>query len=61
MRRLILLLLTLFLISCAEVAHKGEKISEAKVNCDCPKIKLDKEELAKIPDYGLLKIRLECD
>jgi len=55
MRRLILLLLTLFLISCAEVAHKGEKISEAKVNCDCPKIKLDKEDLAKIPDYGLLK------
>ena len=55
MKHLALLLLTLFLVSCAEVAHKGEKISEAKVNCDCPKIKLDKEELAKIPDYGLLK------
>jgi membrane-bound lytic murein transglycosylase A len=55
MRRFILLLLTLFLISCADVSHKAEKVTEAKSNCDCPKIKTEKEELAKIPDYGLLK------
>ncbi|MGI9130586.1 MAG: MltA domain-containing protein, partial [Candidatus Methylopumilus sp.] len=55
MRRFILLLLTLFLVSCADVSHKGEKVSDAKSNCDCPKIKTEKEELAKIPDYGLLK------
>ena len=55
MGRFILLLLTLFLISCADVSHKGEKVTDAKSNCDCPKIKTEKEELAKIPDYGLLK------
>ena len=55
MRRFILLLLTLFLISCADVSHKGEKVVDTKPNCDCPKIKTEKEELAKIPDYGLLK------
>ena len=55
MRRFILLLLTLFLMSCADMSHKGEKVTEAKSNCDCPKIKTEKEELAKIPDYGLLK------
>ncbi len=55
MRRYILLLLTLLLISCAEVANKADKTSNAKSNCDCPKIKTEKEDLAKIPDYGLLK------
>ena len=55
MGRFILLLLTLFLISCADVSHKGEKVTDAKSNCDCSKIKTEKEELAKIPDYGLLK------
>jgi membrane-bound lytic murein transglycosylase A len=55
MKRLIILLLTLFLISCAEVSHKGEKVTDVKPNCDCPKIKTEKEELPKIPDYGLLK------
>lgn len=55
MRRFVLLLLTLFLVSCAEVAQKGDKTSNAKSNCDCPKIKTEKEDLAKIPDYGLLK------
>ena len=55
MRRFILLLLTLFLMSCADVSHKGEKVTDAKSNCDCSKIKTEKEELAKIPDYGLLK------
>ena len=55
MGRFILLLLTLFLISCADMSHKGEKVTDAKSNCDCPKIKTEKEELAKIPDYGLLK------
>ena len=55
MKRFILLLLTLFLVSCAEVAQKADKISNAKSNCDCPKIKTEKEDLAKIPDYGLLK------
>jgi membrane-bound lytic murein transglycosylase A len=55
MRRFLLLLLTLFLVSCAEVAQKGDKTSNAKSNCDCPKIKTEKEDLAKIPDYGLLK------
>ncbi len=55
MRRFILLLLTLFLVSCAEVAQKADKTSNAKSNCDCPKVKTEKEDLAKIPDYGLLK------
>ena len=55
MKRFILLLLTLFLVSCAEVAQKADKTSNAKSNCDCPKIKTEKEDLAKIPDYGLLK------
>ena len=55
MSRFVLLLLTLFLVSCAEVAQKGDKTSNAKSNCDCPKIKTEKEDLAKIPDYGLLK------
>ena len=55
MRRYILLLLSLLLISCAEVANKVDKTSNAKSNCDCPKIKTEKEDLAKIPDYGLLK------
>ena len=55
MRRFILLLLTLFLVSCAEVAQKADKTSIAKSNCDCPKVKTEKEDLAKIPDYGLLK------
>jgi membrane-bound lytic murein transglycosylase A len=55
MKRFILFLLTLFLVSCAEVAQKGDKTSNAKSNCDCPKIKTEKEDLAKIPDYGLLK------
>jgi membrane-bound lytic murein transglycosylase A len=55
MRRYILLLLSLLLISCAEVANKADKTSNAKSNCDCPKIKTEKEDLAKIPDYGLLK------
>ena len=55
MKRFILFLLILFLISCAEVAQKGDKTSNAKSNCDCPKIKTEKEDLAKIPDYGLLK------
>ena len=55
MRRFVLLLLTLFLVSCAEVAKKEDKTSNAKSNCDCPKIKTEKEDLAKIPDYGLLK------
>ena len=55
MKRFILLLLTLFLVSCADVAQKGDKTSNAKSNCDCPKIKTEKEDLAKIPDYGLLK------
>lgn len=55
MKRFILLLLTLFLVACAEVAQKADKASNAKVNCDCPKIKTEKEDLAKIPDYGLLK------
>ena len=52
MKRLILLLLTLFLISCGEVPHKGEKVADTKPNCDCPKIKTEKEEPPKIPDYG---------
>jgi len=55
MKRFILFLLILFLVSCAEVAQKGDKTSNAKSNCDCPKIKTEKEDLAKIPDYGLLK------
>jgi membrane-bound lytic murein transglycosylase A len=55
MRRLILSMLSLLLISCADVAHRTEKVSDTKANCDCPKIKIEKEELAKIPDYGLLK------
>jgi membrane-bound lytic murein transglycosylase A len=55
MRRYILLLLSLLLISCAEVANKADKTSNVKSNCDCPKIKTEKEDLAKIPDYGLLK------
>lgn len=55
MRRFILLLLTLFLISCAEVGQKADRASNTKSNCDCPKIKTEKEDLAKIPDYGLLK------
>jgi len=55
MRRFVLLLLTLFLVSCAEVAQKVEKTSNVKSNCDCPKIKTEKEDLAKIPDYGFLK------
>jgi membrane-bound lytic murein transglycosylase A len=55
MKRFILLLLTLFLVSCAEVAQKADKTSNPKSNCDCPKIKNEKEDLAKIPDYGLLK------
>ena len=55
MKRFILFLLILFLVSCAEVAQKGDKTSNAKSNCDCPKIKNEKEDLAKIPDYGLLK------
>ena len=55
MKRFILFLLILFLVSCAEVAQKGDKPSNAKSNCDCPKIKTEKEDLAKIPDYGLLK------
>ena len=55
MKRFILLFFTLFLVSCAEVSHKGEKVSDVKSNCDCPKIKTEKEELVKIPDYGLLK------
>jgi len=55
MRRFVLLLLTLFLVSCAETPYKGEKVSVTKSNCDCPKIKTEKEDLAKIPDYGLLK------
>ena len=55
MKRFILLLLTLFLVACAEVAQKADKASNAKSNCDCPKIKTEKEDLAKIPDYGLLK------
>ena len=55
MRHFVLLLLSLFLVSCAEVAQKGDKTSNAKSNCDCPKIKTEKEDLSKIPDYGLLK------
>ncbi len=55
MKRFILFLLILFLVSCAEVAQKGDKTSNVKSNCDCPKIKTEKEDLAKIPDYGLLK------
>ena len=55
MKRFILFLLILFLVSCAEVAQKGDKTSNAKSNCDCPKIKTEKEDLSKIPDYGLLK------
>ena len=55
MKRFILLFFTLLLVSCAEVSHKGEKVSDVKSNCDCPKIKTEKEELVKIPDYGLLK------
>ncbi len=55
MRRFVLLLLTLFLVSCAEVAKKEDKTSNAKSNCDCPKIKTEKEDLAKIPDYGLVR------
>ncbi|QDD12984.1 murein transglycosylase [Candidatus Methylopumilus rimovensis] len=55
MKRFILFLLILFLVSCAEVAQKGDKTSNAKSNCDCPKIKTEKEDLAKIPDYGLLR------
>ena len=55
MRHFILFLLTLFLVSCAETPYKGEKVSVTKSNCDCPKIKTEKEDLAKIPDYGLLK------
>ena len=55
MKRFILLFFTLFLVSCAEVSHKGEKVSDVKSNFDCPKIKTEKEELVKIPDYGLLK------
>jgi len=55
MRHFVLLLLSLFLVSCAEVAQKGDKTSNAKSNCDCPKIKIEKEDLSKIPDYGLLK------
>ncbi len=60
MRYFILSLLSLFLISCnvkdsADVSHKPEKISEVKSNCDCPKVKIEKEDLTKIPDYGLLK------
>ena len=55
MKRFILLFFTLFLVSCAGVSHKGEKVSDVKSNCDCPKIKTEKEELVKIPDYGLLK------
>ena len=55
MRHFIIFLLTLFLVSCAETPYKGEKVSVTKSNCDCPKIKTEKEDLAKIPDYGLLK------
>ena len=55
MRHFVLLLLSLFLVSCAEVPQKGDKTSNAKSNCDCPKIKTEKEDLSKIPDYGLLK------
>ncbi|MEY3301628.1 MAG: hypothetical protein RLY73_1059, partial [Pseudomonadota bacterium] len=55
MRHFILFLLTLFLVSCADVPNKGDKVSVGKPNCDCPKIKTEKEDLAKIPDYGLLK------
>jgi membrane-bound lytic murein transglycosylase A len=55
MRHFILLLLTLFFVSCADVSHKVEKVSGTKPNCECAKIKTEKEELAKIPDYGLLK------
>jgi membrane-bound lytic murein transglycosylase A len=55
MKRFILLLLTSFLISCAEVAQKADKTPNAKSSCDCPKIKTEKEDLAKIPDYGFLK------
>ena len=45
MRRYILLLLSLLLISCAEVANKADKTSNVKSNCDCPKIKTEKEDL----------------
>jgi membrane-bound lytic murein transglycosylase A len=55
MRHFVLLLLSLILVSCAEVAQKTDKTSNIKSNCDCPKIKTEKEDLAKIPDYGLLK------
>ena len=55
MRHLLVSLLTLLLASCADVPYKGEKVSVAKSNCDCPKIKTEKEDLTKIPDYGLLK------
>ena len=60
MRHFIIFLLTLFLVSCAETPYKGEKVSVTKSNCDCPKIKTEKEDLAKIPDYGLLK-KPDCD
>jgi len=55
MRHFIIFLLTLFLVSCVDVPNKGEKVSVTKSNCDCPKIKTEKEDLTKIPDYGLLK------
>ncbi len=55
MRHFIIFLLTLLLASCADVPNKGEKVSVTKSNCDCPKIKTEKEDLTKIPDYGLLK------
>ena len=55
MRHFIVFLLTLFLVSCVDVPNKGEKVSVTKSNCDCPKIKTEKEDLTKIPDYGLLK------
>jgi hypothetical protein len=47
MRHFILFLLTLFLVSCADTPYKGEKVSVTKSNCDCPKIKTEKEDLAK--------------
>lgn len=55
MRRLAILIFSLCLISCADVSHKGDKTSDIKTNCNCAKIKSDKEDLAKVPDYGLLK------
>ncbi|MSQ80340.1 MAG: murein transglycosylase [Candidatus Methylopumilus sp.] len=55
MRSLLILILTFFLVSCTNVGHKGERTSDIKSNCDCAKIKSEKEELIKVPDYGLLK------